>query len=119
VKGYDVVTSDGQKIGRVTGVLDGFVVVQLGRLLRPRRPLPNEFAHAQDADRTVVVTVPKRVLSGAPQVHRNGTFDVDEAARHYGLASMYQQVVPLWPEKTPEHAPVERLPERVYVPGGK
>jgi hypothetical protein len=89
VKGYEVVTSDGQKIGRVTQVLDGFLVVELGRVLRSRRPLPKEFAHAQDRERTVVVTVPRRVLGDAPRVDRSGTFDVDEAAQHYGLASSY------------------------------
>jgi len=146
VKGYDVVTSEGQKIGRVTDTLDGFLVVETGRLLRSRRPLPKEFAHARDGERIVVVTVPKKVLHDAPRVHRNGTFDVDEASKHYGLASSFMQEEPVWAEQTPEHelasqreraaeetgveeegaAPltkqpegeIERRPERVYMPGG-
>jgi hypothetical protein len=146
VKGYEVVSSEGQKIGRVTDVLDGFLVVELGSVLRVRRPLPKEFAHAQDGDRTVVVTVPKSVLRDAPRVHRAGTFDVAEANQHYGLASGYAEPG-IFAEDSPEHdiadererqsretgddepdkAPltkqpdeeIERRPERVVMPGGK
>ena len=147
MKGYEVQTSEGQKLGRVTDVLDGFVVVELGHVLRSRRPLPKEFAHADDAERTVVVTVPREVLRDAPRVRRDGTFDVDAATRHYGLAASNRPEEAIWPEETPEHrlaeqrereaeetgaeeegaAPltkqppgeVERRPERVYMPGGK
>jgi hypothetical protein len=147
VKGYDVVTSDGQRIGRVADTLDGFLVVETGRLLRSRRPLPKEFAHAQDGERTVVITVPTKVLHDAPPVHRNGTFDVDEASKHYGVASSFTRDEPVWDEQTPEHqvagqreraaeetgveedgatpltkqpeGEIERRPERVYMPGGK
>jgi hypothetical protein len=126
VKGYEVVTSEGQKIGRVSEVLDGFVVVELGQVFRSRRPVPMEFAHAQDGARTVVVTVPKAVVSDAPRVHRHGTFDVDQASRHYGLASSYRQPESLWAGETSEHAAaeqpeeeIERRPERVYMPGGR
>ncbi|HZT44574.1 MAG TPA: PRC-barrel domain-containing protein [Gaiellaceae bacterium] len=141
MKGYDVVTSEGQKVGRVVDVLDGFVVVEIGRVLRSRRPLPKEFAHAQDGQRAVVVTVPTKVLQDAPRVHRNGTFDVDAAARHYGLAASDRRdegaeralaeqrereseetgpepegAAPL--TKQPEDE-IERRPERVYMPGGE
>jgi hypothetical protein len=147
VKGYDVVTSDGRKIGRVTGTLDDFVVVELGRVFHSRRPLPREFAHATDGERKVVVTVPKVVLEDAPRVHRNGTFDVDAAARHYGVGGTITRDEPIWAEQATEHqiaaqrerqssetgapeegaAPltkqpegeIERRPERIYMPGGK
>jgi hypothetical protein len=147
VKGYDVVSSEGQKIGKVTDVLDGFVIVEVGRVMRTRRPLPKEFAHAQDSDRTVVATVPKRVLDDAPRVNRSGTFDVDQATRHYGLTPSQNDPDSVFAEETPEHelakqreresretgpeedgaAPltmqpddvIERRPERVYMPGGK
>jgi hypothetical protein len=147
VKGYDVVTSDGRKIGRVTDALDGFLVVQIGGVLRSRRPLPREFAHAADDERKVVVTVPKAVLADAPRVQRNGTFDVAAAARHYGVGGTITRDDPTWADQTTEHrvaaqrerasaetgvpeegaAPltkqpedeVERRPERVYMPGGK
>ena len=141
MKGYEVVTSEGERIGRVAEVLDAFLVVEVGRVLRFRRPLPKEFAHAQDGERTVVVTVPTKVLRDAPRVHHNGTFDVEAAARHYGLASGdrrgegHEQAVAEQREResaetgaeTEGAAPltkqpdeeVERRPERVYMPGGK
>jgi len=146
VKGYDVVTSDGKKIGRANDVRDGFLVVETG-FLRSRRPLPQEFAHAIDSDRKVIVTVPKATLQDAPRVKRNGTFDADAAARHYGVGGAIAKEEPVLPQDATEHqraaqheraaqetgveeegaAPltkqpedeIERRPERVYMPGGK
>jgi hypothetical protein len=89
VKGYEVVTSERRKIGRVSAVLDGFLVVELGQVFRSRRPVPNEFAHAQDGERTVVVTAPRNVVEDAPRVHHRRIFDVEQASRHYGLSSSY------------------------------
>ena len=61
MKGYDVVRSDGELIGRVADAIGGFVVVELGRLVRTRLALPREFAHATDGDRRVAGTA-ARVL---------------------------------------------------------
>jgi hypothetical protein len=148
MKGYEVVTSDERTIGRVADSLDGYLIVELGRFWKSRRPLPKEFAHAVDDERRVVVTVPKSVLHDAPRVRRDGTFDVDEAARHYGLAASFGPDVPVYAESTAEHrraelhkrateeagrvdregaAPltkhpedeIDRRPERVYLPRGQ
>ena len=86
MKGYDVVRSDGQRIGRVSDAIGGFVVVELGRLVRTRLALPREFAHATDGDRRVAVTAPRALLEQAPRVTRRGTFDAGAAARHFGVA---------------------------------
>jgi hypothetical protein len=86
VKGYDVVGSDGQRIGRVADAIGGFVVVELGRLLHTRLALPREFAHATDSDRRVAVTAPRALLEKAPRVSRAGTFDAGATARHFGVA---------------------------------
>jgi hypothetical protein len=86
VKGYEVVKSDGQRIGRVADAIGGFVVVELGRLMRTRLALPREFAHATDGERRVAVTAPWALLDGAPRVTRRGTFDAVAAARHFGIA---------------------------------
>jgi hypothetical protein len=85
VKGYDVVSSDGQRIGRVADALGGFLVVELG-VMRTRRALPTEFAHATDGDRKVVITAPTALLEDAPRVKRSGSFDAGAAARHFGVA---------------------------------
>ena len=86
MKGYDVVRSDGQRIGRVADAIGGFVVVELGRLVHTRLALPREFAHTTDNDRRVAVTAPFALLQKAPRVNRRGAFDAAAAARHFGVA---------------------------------
>jgi hypothetical protein len=81
-----VVRGDGQRIGRVADAFGGFVVVEVGRLLRTRLALPREFAHARDGERRVAVTVPRAMLDAAPRVRRGGSFDAVAAARYFGLA---------------------------------
>lgn len=89
MRGYEVVTSDERTVGRVTDVRNGYLIVESGHLRRSRRPVPREFAHAVDEAEKVFVTVPRRVLREAPEVDRQGGFDLREAARHFGLAASY------------------------------
>ena len=86
MKGYSVVRSDGQRIGRVADAIGGFVVVEVGRLMPTRLALPREFAHATDRNRTVAVTATRALLEGAPRVTRRGVFDASASARHFGVA---------------------------------
>jgi hypothetical protein len=85
VKGYDVVTSEGDVIGRAAAVSGEFLLVQQGRLRRSTRPIPLEFVHPDDELRCVRITVPREVLKDAPRVGEG--FDRAAAARYYGLAS--------------------------------
>ncbi|HSS74273.1 MAG TPA: hypothetical protein VLK53_11985 [Gaiellaceae bacterium] len=85
MKGYELVRSDGERIGRVADRIGGVVVVELGRLLRTRLALPREFAHATDCDRRVAVTAPLALLRAAPRVTRNGVFDAGAVSRHFGV----------------------------------
>ena len=85
MKGYDVVRSDGKRIGRVADKIGGFVVVDLGRLLRTRLALPREFTHATDCDRRVAITAPLALLQAAPRVTRKGAFDAGAVSRHFGV----------------------------------
>jgi len=84
VKGYEVVRSDGKRIGRVADKIGGIVVVELGRL-RIRLALPREFAHTTDSDRRVAVTAPLALLRAAPRVTRRGVFDAGAVSRHFGV----------------------------------
>jgi hypothetical protein len=102
VRGYEVVTSDQRVVGRVADIRDGYLIVEAGRLHKSRRPVPREFIHAVDQAAKVFVTVPRRVLRDAPEVDRKGWFDREAAARHYGLASSYEQA-----EYAPEHKRAE------------
>jgi hypothetical protein len=88
VKGYQVVSTVGRQIGRVTEARGGFLVVeQLGRVIRTRFALPTEFAHTTDGERKVVVTAPIALLEDAPRVGPDGIFDANAAARHFGVAA--------------------------------
>ncbi len=89
MRGYEVVTSDDRAVGRVVDVREGYLIVESGRLRTSRRPLPREFVHPVDETAKAFVTIPRRVLRGAPKVKRNGFFDRDEAARHFGLVVSY------------------------------
>ena len=84
MKGYEVVRSDGKRIGRVADKIGGIVVVELGRL-RIRLALPREFAHTTDSDRRVAVTAPLALLRAAPRVTRRGVFDAGAVSRHFGV----------------------------------
>jgi hypothetical protein len=85
VRGYPVVTSNDRTVGRIAEVQERYVIVESGVLGRSRRPVPKEFIHLRDGQRKVFVTAPKSVLEDAPHAHLDGSFDAEEAARHYGL----------------------------------
>src|SRR5207342_1422224 len=86
MRGFDVVTSDDQVVGRVADMRDGYLIVESGHLRKARHPVPHEFVHAVDQAAKAFVTVPRRVLMDSPEVNRKGFFDRRKAARHYGLA---------------------------------
>jgi hypothetical protein len=79
-------------MGRVAEVKDGYLIVESGRLRKLRRPVPREFVHVVDGAAKAFVTVPRRVLQDAPEVDRQGNFDLQKAALHYGLAEAYEQI---------------------------
>jgi hypothetical protein len=87
VRGYEVVASDDGRMGRVVDVKHGYLVVESGWPGKLRRPVPREFVHVVDEAAKAFVTVPRRVLRDAPHVDRHGNFDLEEAARHYGLTA--------------------------------
>lgn len=85
MEGYEVVTSDEQKVGQVVGTYGDNLIVEQGTLLKSKRALPRAFAHVDDEARVVRTSVPKNVLQDAPKIDDG---DVDEAAvaQYYGLA---------------------------------
>ena len=86
MEGYRVVGADGEALGRIAGVEGEFVIVEVGRFMRVRRPVPLEFAHPDDAERVVRITVPRHGLARAPRI-RSG-LDAAKAAAYYGLAGV-------------------------------
>ena len=84
MEGYDVVTVDDQKIGKVVGETGMFLIVEQGALLKSKHPLPREFAHVDDSEQQVRVTVPKEIVADSPKI--DDDFDEQVAAEYYGIA---------------------------------
>ena len=70
MEGYDVVTVDDQKIGKVVGETGMFLIVEQGALLKSKHPLPRELAHVDDSEQQVRVTVPKEIVADSPEDRR-------------------------------------------------
>jgi len=83
MEGYDVVTVDEHKIGKVVGESGEFLIVEQGMLRKTQHPLPREFAHVDDAEQQVRVTVPKEIVADSPTV--DGDFDERAVREHFGL----------------------------------
>ena len=84
MEGYDVVTVDDHKIGKVVGETGAFLIVEQGALMKSKHPLPREFAHVDDSEQQVRVTVPKEIVADSPKV--DDDFDEQVAAEYYGIA---------------------------------
>jgi hypothetical protein len=85
MNGYLVVTGSGRPVGRVVESNHDFLVVEVGRLFRSRRAVPLEFAHPNDTERRVRITVPVQMLRRSPRV--DGVLDERAAAEYYGVAA--------------------------------
>jgi hypothetical protein len=89
VEGYDVITSDEHKLGHVVGSIGDNIVVEHGMLHKTKHPVPKAFAHADDGEKVVRLTVSKEIVEAAPKVNGDG-YDEQAVAEHYGLASGYE-----------------------------
>ena len=83
--GWQVVTSGGEKVGRVAAVLDDYVVVQQGHLRKTRHPVPKRFVHPREQEETVCLSLPKAVVDDSPALNGDDEFDEQQVAEHYGL----------------------------------
>lgn len=86
MEGFEVVTSDDCKIGHVVDVREGHVVVEHGLLKKTRHAVPEAFAHADEAEKTVRLTVSKEIVESSPKLE-NGSVDTQAVAEHFGLAA--------------------------------
>jgi hypothetical protein len=85
MEGYDVVTVDDHKVGKVVGESGNFLIIEQGALLKSKHALPRELAHVDESEQKVRVTVPKEIVDDSPKVDDDG-FDERATAEHYGLA---------------------------------
>lgn len=83
MKGYDVRTIDGDKIGHVVDTDGDFLIVEHG-LLKSKHALPMVFAEVDGDEQVVRTTLSKDLIHHSPKV--NGEIDRQAVAEHYGLA---------------------------------
>jgi hypothetical protein len=85
MEGYEVVTLDGKRAGRIVDMEGYFYVVERGWPWRSRRPVPKRFVKPDPGARSVYVGISRSTLSAAPRVTRRGTFDEEAARSFYDL----------------------------------
>jgi hypothetical protein len=91
MQGWQVVTSNDEKVGKVVDEIDGFLIVEQGHLHKTRHPLPKSLAHLREQDEEVCISIPRDLIHDAPKVGDDGEFDHQLASEHYGLAGAMEQ----------------------------
>jgi hypothetical protein len=87
MRGSDVLTIDGDKIGHVVDEKDDYFIVEHG-LLKTKHAVPKKFVDV-DADSGILrTTLSKAIIYDSPKV--NGEFEREVIAEHYGLAEGYE-----------------------------
>ena len=87
MEGFDVLTFDGDKAGKVIGRQGDYLVVEQGAIFKHRRALPAIFATVDEGEGVVRTTLSRELLEGAPKVENEDEIDEPATARHYGLAA--------------------------------
>ena len=85
MEGYDVVTIDDDKVGKVVGESGDYLIVEHGLLRKSKRALPRQFAHVDDGEQQVRITVGKEIFLDSPELE-DEQLDEKVIADHYGLA---------------------------------
>jgi hypothetical protein len=85
MQGFRVVTSDDHKFGEVVDVRGTHLIVEHGTLRKSKYAVPSTFAHSDDDERTVRLSVSKEIVESSPKLD-NGSVDAQAVAEHYGLA---------------------------------
>ena len=84
MEGYDVVTTDAEKVGKVVGTHGDHLIVEQGTIRKSKHALPRTFAAVDDSERVVRMTIGKQIFCNSPKV--NGEVDEVAIADYYGLA---------------------------------
>jgi hypothetical protein len=85
LEGYDVVTTEDQKVGKVVGTRGDYLIVESGTLMKSKHLLPQTFAEVDEAEGVVRTSIAKAMIIDSPKV--NGEADETAIARYYGLAA--------------------------------
>lgn len=90
MEGYEVITSDDAKAGKVVDIRGDNLIVEHGTIFKSRHALPQTFAHADESERVVRASVSKQILESSPKVE-DGELDERAVAEHYGLAEGFEE----------------------------
>ncbi len=85
MEGFEVITSEDDRLGTVVGIVGENLVVEHGALFKSRHALPRTFVEVDESTRTVRTTLSKELIHNSPKL---GDGDPDEGAvaSYYGLA---------------------------------
>jgi hypothetical protein len=84
MEGYEVVTIEDEKVGKVVATHGDHLIVEQGAMRKSKHALPRTFAEVDDDEKLVRMTVSKEIFCDSPKV--NGEVDEVAVADHYGLA---------------------------------
>jgi hypothetical protein len=82
---YEVIGSDGDKVGHVVGQEDDLIIVERGTLRKHRYALPKTFVEIDNEAGVVRTTLSKQLIEDSPEV--DDGVDEQQIAAYYGLAS--------------------------------
>jgi len=88
--GYEVIGSDDGKLGQVVAVDGDFLIAEEGTLRKKRHAIPKAFAHTDDSEQVVRLTVSKELVEDSPTFKEGEELDRQATAAHYGLAAGYE-----------------------------
>jgi hypothetical protein len=82
--GYEVVTTEDERIGKVVGTHGDHLIVEQGTIRKSKHALPRTFTEVDEGEKVVRMTVSKAIFCDSPKV--NGEVDEAAIADYYGLA---------------------------------
>src|SRR4029453_16141281 len=88
MEGFEVIGTDDHKVGEVVAAEGDVLIVEEGLLRKTRHAIPLAFAHADDGERVVRLTISKELVDNSPALQDH---DVDRNAvmEQYGRAEGY------------------------------
>jgi hypothetical protein len=89
MEGYEVVGTDDHKVGEVVAVEGDMLIVEAGMPRKTRHAIPLAFAHVDDGERVVRLTISKELVDGSPAL-KDHDVDRNAVTEHYGLAEGYE-----------------------------
>ena len=84
MEGYDVVTIEDEKVGKVVDTQGDNLIVEQGTIRKSKHALPRTFAEVEEGEQVVRMTVTKDIFCDSPKI--DGEVDETAIALHYGLA---------------------------------